>query len=249
MNDNNNTFELALATASSLPMVHIDRKKFLFKELIKFCPKEQVDIAIQNNPAYAGIELSIIDKIAKSCINYETNKVSTISFAAGIPGGLTMAATIPADITQYFAHILRILQKLIYLYGWEEILPEDGKIDDDTSNMLTLFVGVMFGVNGAANTITKISASAAQKASKDIAAKALTKGTIYPIVKKIAQVLGVKMTKDIFAKGVSKVIPIVGGVASGGLTYVTYKPMAYKLKKHLATLKWCDVNYYNNTQN
>ena len=107
----------------------------------------------------------------------------------------------------------------------------------------------MFGVNGAANTITKISASAAQKASKDIAAKALTKGTIYPIVKKIAQALGVKMTKDIFAKGVSKVIPIVGGIASGGLTYVTYKPMAYKLKKHLATLKWCDVNYYNNTQN
>ena len=248
MNDNN-TFELALSTASSLPMVHIDRRKFLAKELIKFCPKEQVDIAIQNNPAYAGIELSIIDKIAKSCINYETNKVSTISFAAGIPGGLTMAATIPADITQYFAHILRILQKLIYLYGWEEVLPENGQIDDDTSNMLTLFVGVMFGVNGAANTITKISASAAQKASKDIASKALTKGTIYPIVKKIAQVLGVKMTKDIFAKGVSKVIPIVGGIASGGLTYVTYKPMAYKLKKHLATLKWCDVNYYNNTQN
>lgn len=246
MNDDNNTFELALATASSLPMVHIDRKKFLFKELIKFCPKEQVDIAIQNNPAYAGIEISTIDKIANSCINYETNKVSSISFAAGIPGGFAMAGTIPADIAQYFAHILRILQKLIYLYGWEEILPEDGKIDDDTSNMITLFVGVMFGVNGAASTITKISASAAQKASKDIAAKALTKGTIYPIVKKIAQALGVKMTKDIFAKGVSKVIPIIGGIASGGLTYVTYKPMAYKLKKHLETLKWCDVNYYNN---
>ena len=243
MNDNN-IFEQVLATASTLPMVHIDRKKFLFKELIKFCPKEQVDIAIQNNPAYAGIDISTIDKIANSCINYETNKVSSISFAAGIPGGFAMAGTIPADITQYFAHILRILQKLIYLYGWEEILPEDGSIDDDTSNIITLFVGVMFGVNGAASTITKISASAAQKASKNIAAKALTKGTLYPIVKKIAQALGVKMTKDIFARGVSKAIPIIGGIASGGLTYITYKPMAYKLKKHLETLKWCDVNYY-----
>ena len=245
MNDNN-IFEQVLATASTLPMVHIDRKKFLLKELIKFYPKEKVDIAIQNNPAYAGIDISTIDKIANSCINYETNKVSSISFAAGIPGGFAMAGTIPADITQYFAHILRILQKLIYLYGWEEILPEDGSIDDDTSNIITLFVGVMFGVNGAASTITKISASAAQKASKNIAAKALTKGTLYPIVKKIAQALGVKMTKDIFARGVSKAIPIIGGIASGGLTYITYKPMAYKLKKHLATLKWCDVNYYNN---
>ena len=244
MNNDNNTFELALSTASTLPMVHIDRKKFLLKELIKFYPKEKVDIAIQNNPAYAGIDISTIDKIANSCINYETNKVSSISFAAGIPGGFAMAGTIPADITQYFAHILRILQKLIYLYGWEEILPEDGSIDDDTSNIITLFVGVMFGVNGAASTITKISASAAQKASKNIAAKALTKGTLYPIVKKIAQALGVKMTKDIFARGVSKAIPIIGGIASGGLTYITYKPMAYKLKKHLETLKWCDVNYY-----
>lgn len=243
MNDNN-IFEQVLATASSLPMVHIDRKKFLLKELIKFYPKEKVDIAIQNNPVYAGIDISTIDKIANSCINYETNKVSSISFAAGIPGGFAMAGTIPADITQYFAHILRILQKLIYLYGWEEILPEDGSIDDDTSNIITLFVGVMFGVNGAASTITKISASAAQKASKNIAAKALTKGTLYPIVKKIAQALGVKMTKDIFARGVSKAIPIIGGIASGGLTYITYKPMAYKLKKHLETLKWCDVNYY-----
>ena len=243
MNDNN-IFEQVLATASSLPMVHIDRKKFLLKELIKFYPKEKVDIAIQNNPAYAGIDISTIDKIANSCINYETNKVSSISFAAGIPGGFAMAGTIPADITQYFAHILRILQKLIYLYGWEEILPEDGSIDDDTSNIITLFVGVMFGVNGAASTITKISASASQKASKNIAAKALTKGTLYPIVKKIAQALGVKMTKDIFARGVSKAIPIIGGIASGGLTYITYKPMAYKLKKHLETLKWCDVNYY-----
>ena len=83
-----------------------------------------------------------------------------------------------------------------------------------------------------------------QQASKKLASKALTKGMIYPIVKKVSKAIGVKMTKEIFAKGVSKVIPIVGGVVSGGITYVTYKPMAYKLKRYLGTLKWCDVRYY-----
>ena len=29
MNNDNNTFELALSTASNLPMVHINRRKFL----------------------------------------------------------------------------------------------------------------------------------------------------------------------------------------------------------------------------
>jgi hypothetical protein len=244
----NYTFELALKTASSLPMVHINRETFLYKELIKYYPKEQVEIAIQNNPAYAGIPIYVINKIAKNCISYETNKVSSISFVAGLPGGFAMAGTIPADVAQYFGHVLRILQKLVYLYGWEELIGDDGNFDDETTNMITLFVGVMFGVNGAATAITKLSASAAQKASETIASKALTKGTIYPIVKKIAQVLGVKMTKDTFAKGVSKAIPVIGGIASGGLTYITYKPMAYKLKNHLETLKWCDILYYTNLE-
>ena len=137
---------------------------------------------------------------------------------------------------QYFGHVLRIAQKLIYLYGWQELFDESGQMDDGTANLLTLFIGVMFGVNGAASAIVKISEAAAQKAAKSLAQKALTKGVVYPIVKKVATALGVKMTKDIFAKSVSKVIPIIGGVASGTVTYVTYKPMAKKLRDHLATL-------------
>lgn len=126
---------------------------------------------------------------------------------------------------------------------------EDGSVDDETANLITLFVGVMFGVNGAASIVTKVSASAAQRASKVIAQKALTKGAIYPIVKKIAQILGVRMTKEIFAKGVSKAIPVIGGVASGGLTFATYKPMARKLRKYLAGLPCADVEYYKNSSN
>lgn len=243
--DNKVDFEMVLKTAVTLPMVRIERNSFLKKELGKMYSSDIVEKAIQGNPAKAGISVEEINKIANSCIDYETIKVSSISFAAGIPGGIAMAGTIPADLTQYFGHILRILQKLAYLYGWDEFLNEEGSLDDETSVILTLFVGVMFGVNGAAATITKLSATAAQKASKTLAQKALTKGTIYPIVKKIAQILGLKMTKEIFAKGVSKVIPIVGGVASGGLTYASYKPMAIKLKNYLSELKWADVNYYN----
>lgn len=243
-NNEAGTFELALRTAASLPMVKIERDKFLKKELSKYYCNEQVSKAIEFCPAYARIDLSMINKIAESCIKYETNKVSAISFAAGIPGGIAMIGTVPADTTQYFGHMLRILQKLIYLYGWDEIFDENGNMDDETTSLLTLFVGIMFGVNGAAATITKISNSAANKVSKSLASKALTKGTLYPLVKKVAQSLGMKMTKDTFAKGVSKAIPIVGGVTSGGLTYLTFRPMARKLKRHLATLKCANPENY-----
>lgn len=241
-------FNKLLQSSLKLPLVHIDRDEFLEKELSKYCDSKIVKIAVENNPAYAGISSKIIDHIAKSSINYETLKVSTISFAAGIPGGFTMAASIPADITQYYAHILRIIQKLAYIYGWQSLIEKDKTIDDETSQILTLFTGVMFGVKGATSVVTKISGSIAQKVGKTLSQKALTKGVIYPIVKKTATMIGVKMTKDIFAKSISKVIPVVGGVVSVGITFASYKPMSVKFKKYLEKLDLANKEYYEKMQ-
>ena len=242
-------FGLVLKESAGLPMVRIDREGFLRTALSPHFEEDTVCKAISVNPAYAGITAKEIKKIARSCIDYETTKVTAISFAAGLPGGLAMIGTVPADLAQYFSHILSIAQKLIYLYGWQELFDESGQMDDGTANLLTLFVGVMFGVNGAASAITKISEAAAQKAARSLAQKALTKGMIYPVVKKVAAALGIKMTKDIFAKGVSKVIPVIGGFASGAVTYATYKPMAKKLQNHLATLRLADAEFYKSKPN
>ena len=238
-------FELLLKTVAGLPWVRIDREKFLESALKPYYCAEIVKKAIEHNPAYAGIAVEQIDMIASNSITFETRNVSAISFVAGLPGGVAMAGTIPADLAQWFGHILRILQKLIYLYGWSELFDENGGMDDETANLLTLFVGVMFGVAGAANAIAKVADAAASRAAKVIARKALMKGWIYPIVKKVAGILGIRMTKDIFAKGVSKMIPVLGGFTSAGLTYSTFKPMAIKLRDHLSTLKFADVDFYN----
>jgi hypothetical protein len=239
---NNNSFTMILRAAMNVPGVQIRRNEFLYKELSKHYSKEIVAKSIDTTPANAGITVQEIEKIANSCINFETTKVSLISVAAGIPGGFAMFGTIPADIAQYFAHIVRVLQKLIYLYGWKEIIFSDEEVDDETINLLTLFVGIMFGVNAANNAITKIAQSASKKAETTIANKALTKGVLYPVVKKVAAILGVKVTKDSFAKVVSKVIPVIGGVASGVLTYASFKPSAIRLKKYLKELSLADPN-------
>lgn len=234
-------FEKLLQTSVSLPLVHIDRSVFLKKELKKYCDEATIELAIEKNPAYAKVSTETINKIAKDCIKYETLKVSSISFATGLPGGVAMAATIPADIAQYYAHILRVIQKLAYLYGWQNLIDDSGNMDDGTSHLLTLFTGVMFGVQGANTIVRKLSESMSQHVGKTLMNKALTKGMIYPIVKKISTILGVKMTKEIFAKGVSKVIPVVGGVVSGGITLVTFMPMSYKFKNYLSGLDLANV--------
>ena len=160
-----------------------------------------------------------------------------------------MIGAIPADLAQYFGHILRALQELIYIYGWKELDLNTNNMSEETKNILTLFVGIMFGVNGAATAVNKMAGQMAKQVAKKLPQKALTKGVVYPVVKKVATMLGVHMTKDIFAKGVSKAIPVLGAAISGGLTYVTYKPMAEKLKRYLETCEIANVDFYKEMQN
>jgi membrane protein len=237
-------FETVLIESTKLPMVKIDRELFLRKELRDRYTQEIVEKAIQYNPAYAGICVEDINKIAKSCIAAETIKVTALSAAAGLPGGLAIIGTIPVDLAQYFGHILRILQKLIYLYGWSDLRLDSKELNDETMNFLTLFIGIMFGVNGAVGTVNKLTVQVAKQIVKKLPQKTLTKGMIYPIVKKIATLLGVRMTKQIFARGVAKVIPILGAVASGGLTFITFKPMSEKLREYLESGELASVEYY-----
>lgn len=233
-----------IAIAMKTPGVKISRTDYLTKELSVRYSKEIVSEAISYNPAYAGISRDDIGHIAKQAINYETNKVSAISFAAGLPGGVAMVATIPADLAQYFGFILRIMQKLAYLYGFEEFDLHEDSIDDETMNRIILFLGVMFGVQEA-NAAIKVFANLVAKAViKRLPKMALTKGVIYPVVKKIALFLSVQMTKQVFAKGVAKVVPVIGGAASGALTYVTFKPNALSLKKQFETLPLSDPETY-----
>jgi len=246
----NISFEKVLISAVNFPGIKIDRASFLRNELSKKFDDDIVEKAINTNPANAGINIESLDKIAKACINYETAKVTAISAAASIPSGLAMAATIPVDIVQYFGHIIRILQKLVYLYGWQEIFYGDEVgLDDATNNELTLFIGVMFGVNAANSAITKIAISIAKKTEKALVRKALAKGTIYPIVENIAKLIGVRMTKEIFAKGVGKAIPVVGAVVSGGVTFFSFKPMAKRLQTYLVALPMASVGFYKKSHN
>ena len=218
-----------------IPGIKIKREEFLRKELFKRYPQDVIDIAVAESPMKAKIPVKEIDKIADDVIKFERNFVSGISAALGVPGGWAMVATIPADIAQYYGYLLRATQKLLYLYGFPEIDTEEegNKFDDGTMNTLIICFGVMYGTVGANNALKAMAKALGVGVEKQLLKKALTKGTIYPIVKSVAKWFGVKMTKEVFAGFFKKAIPVVGGVLGGGITYLSFKPCCDKLKKSL----------------
>ena len=217
------------------PGVKINRATFLRSEFKTTYPKSVVNKAIETTPEQAGIEHADIDKVANDVINHERIGVSGISTALGMPGGVAMVATIPADIVQYYGFMLRAAQELMYLYGFPEINlnEKEGVFDSQTINTLILCLGVMYGVAGANNAIKAMAKGLATGVQKKLMQTALTKGTVYPIVKSVSKWFGVHMTKEVFAGFFKKAIPVVGGVVGGGLTFVTFKPCCERLKKSL----------------
>lgn len=231
------SFGQALVFASKLPSVRIERAAFLRRSLARHCAPEQIAEAVATTPAQAGVSAEVLKKVADASIRHESSKVTALSAVAGIPGGFAMIGTIPADAAQYLAHMLRITQKLAYLYSWPELFSSEGEEpDDETQNMLTLFVGVMFGVQAANKGVGIVAAKLAEQVARQLPKKALTKGVVYPIVKQVAPKVGAHMTKSVFANGVAKVIPLAGSVLSGGLTLATFMPMSVRLRKHLESL-------------
>ena len=241
------TLENVLIIAIKTPGVKIKRDVFLRKELLKHCPEDVIKEAIRYNPARAGIPKSVINKVAKSVISFETKKVSSLSVVVSLPSSinpLTAVGSASADITSYFAHIFRVVQELAYLYGFPQFDLEEDNIDSETMDFLMVFLGVMFGVQGASTALNKLADTIAKHIAKKLAQRALTKGTIYPFVKQIATKIGVHMTKQVFADTLTSAIPVLGSLASGGLTWVMFKPYCIKLQKNLMTYNLCDPDYY-----
>lgn len=223
--------ENIITSAVQIPGVKVSRDKFLAETFAT------EDVIIQDvldfGPVEAKVSKEKLAAISNKLILKRTSQSSVASFAAGIPGGLAMAATIPADVLQFFGMSLRLAQELSYLYGAQDLW-QDGQVDDEkVKNQLLLYCGVMFGVSGAVSGVRVLSTQIAKTTLKKLPQKALTKTFWYPIVKQIGKAIGVKVTKTTVAQGFSKAIPVIGGVISGSINFASMMPMANRLQKTL----------------
>jgi hypothetical protein len=225
-----------LDSALKLPGVRVEREKFLRAALGPRCGAADIERAIQTTPAQAGISAEAIREAAQRTIKWHRAGVTAASAAAGVPGGWWMVGAVPADIVQYFWHLVVVLQKLAYLHGWPELIGDGAKLDEETKLVLTLFVGVMLGAEGASEAVGKLSAALAAQVVKRLPRAAATKYALYRVAKGVATWLGLSLTKKKFAELVGRSIPLVGGVVSGSLTWLAFGQGATRLRRHLEGL-------------
>lgn len=229
-------FEKFLSTAGNIPGVKVNRNEFLKKAFKDKCANaHSLEKIIAEGPAKAGVPAEMINKLADEEIKNITLTATGLSFLTGLPGGVAMIAAIPADLAQLYAHVFIIVQKLMYLYGWEDdVFDESGNIDSETQTMVILYLGLMFGIGAASKPLANIAAKVSVKYINKAAIKALSNKTVRAVVVRIVKAIGIKTVAKGGWKYFTKAVPVVGGVISGALTLATIVPMAKRLKKYLS---------------
>lgn len=215
-----------VGAVAKLPVVRVDREAFLRQH---FGSSPHLDVVLERGPQVVYSVGSLRQK-ADTLIKSSITKTSVASFAAGLPGNLAVA--IPAggaDVAQYFGFAINLAQQLAYLFGEDDLFEGVGELSEEAQIRVLAYLGVMFGAAGAGALITKTSRAAGANVGKKVAAQALTKTTWYPLVKKVGALIGKQVTKKTVEKTITKTLPVLGGVISGGLTYVTFGPMGRRL--------------------
>ncbi|TDN83866.1 hypothetical protein DET49_12066 [Salegentibacter sp. 24] len=228
MKDVNKAYYKILEKSLEIPGARINRLDFLERNLRGYCTIGQIEKAMTTSVRHAGISSEVREKIAKNIIKSHTLKVTGISTLSGMPGGLAMLATIPADLTQYYYHVIVLAQKLAYLYGYPQL-----RGDKDLVSHLTLFIGVMYGVKDSNQAVVNVSQALNAETLSRVPQITLNETTFYVLKQNIARWVGLKLTKKILSQGISKAIPFIGGIISGGVCYTSFTPMAQKLKESL----------------
>ena len=182
---------------------------------------------------HSSLDLDLIDAVAENVISTARNKVSIISTLTGFPGNPIASVGLGiTDLAQYYGFCINVCQKLAYLYGYPDLM-KNGELSPHSLDVITPMLGVMFGVKSASKVLADVTKRIAIQVAKRIPVITFGHAAWYMLIKQISKWIGIRMSKQLLAKSVSKFLPVIGGLISGGLSYATFGPMAKKLAKDL----------------
>lgn len=216
-----------VSTAVQLPIVRVNREEFLAKLFGKSPYLKEI---LEQGP-HAVFTPDSLRKKADEVINDNTTKTAIASFVSGLPSNpVLMAAAGGADVVQYYGFAIRLAQQLAFLFGEDDLFTDGStELSEEAQGRVLAYLGAMLGVSGAAQLVSNASVTVGATLGKRVAAQALTKTAWYPLLKKVASAIGVKITKNTIEKTITKAVPVIGGAISGVVTFATFRTMGASL--------------------
>src|SRR4029077_3915520 len=95
---------------------------------------------------------------------------------------------------------------------------------------------ILLGAESAAKVLGDIAERAAAQVLKRLPRETLTKWGLNGLAREVARRIGIKLTEESFARYLSRIVPILGGIISGTVTWISFSLMTSRLVAHLESL-------------
>jgi len=155
-----------------------------------------------------------LDNIANTFQNQNQLLVTSSGVLAGLPGGLFLLASIPADVSTLAYFSLRAISGISQSYGFE------ASSEQARLTALLLFAG--------ASGVETLSIGGSQMVVTNLATNVLTKPYRDMLTADVVRSLAAKFA----GQGLGRVLPVVGGVVGGTTNYLFLRSVGNRARNH-----------------
>ena len=220
-NNTDISIEDIIRSALRDPDVVIDREQFIRKELGAFASPEQIGKAVAETPYAAGIDLKKLTDIAKQSIAMEANALS--SFSKGSED----------SSEKYLKQMLRVMQKLAYLYGVPNFTIDADNIPDATMSKILSYGETVFGLNRAKKSVGTAAHTLMDNISGVIEKNTSTEGKkrLLPFGRNKIADTAMEIVGKTAHSGISSASEVFGTLFSGGTNQLLFRANADRLRR------------------
>lgn len=154
-----------------------------------------------------------VEEAAKALVNNQLVKCGTSGFLSGLGGAITLAVTLPANITSVLYVQIRMIAAMAYMGGY----------DLSSDQVQTLVYACLTG-----SAVSDVMKQTGIKVGEKVAVSAINK-IPGKVLTSINQKVGFRLVTKFGSKGVInlvKIVPVAGGVVGGAFDVGTTKIIA-----------------------
>lgn len=215
-------------------MAQVNRVEWLTDALYPFLSITELE-QLATEPPHRFLSVKVLNHIANQEINRHTELLAMGSAGSSLTGCIATWVGIPTELSQYSVNLVLLIQKLAYLYGWDDFYSY-GTVTAETKARITFMMGSMLGIREADALLR--SACRSYKGQVSITPMPYV-GDHSPIDKVIVEIskrLLVLSAKGGITAWIGRKTPLIGVTIGATSSYLLVKPSLVRMKVLLRDL-------------
>lgn len=215
-------------------MAQINRVEWLTDALYPFLSITELE-QLATEPPHSFLSVKELNHIANQEIRRHTELLAMGSAGSSLTGCIATWVGIPTELAQYSVNLVLLIQKLAYLYGWDDFYSY-GAVTAETKARITFMMGSMLGIREADALLRNACRSYQGQVSITPMPYAGDRSPIDKVIAEISKRLLVLSAKGGVTAWIGRKAPLIGVTLGASTSYLLVKPSLVRLKVLLRDL-------------